>query len=147
LGEGKMLDGKVVEFKKKEKDQNQGYIEQIETIKEQFLTAINITEEEVMDREAINFTIEDTIAKKGELVFGSINDANVFALYLLSLPENENVSHYETISCVSRLSYFYKLKPIYKDETAYIFPKEELMYGVNLNNLNRELNKLKGGQK
>jgi hypothetical protein len=146
LGECTVLNSKVVEFKKKENEQNQEYIKQIELIKGQFLNTIELSEEEVMSREEINFTIEDTIAKNGELVFHSTNDANVFALYLLSLPENENISHYETISCVSRLSYFYKLKPIYKDETAYVFPKDNLMYGINLNNLNRELNKLKGEQ-
>jgi len=143
-GEDDTMSGKIVNFNKREQDDREAFIEEMEALKEDFLNTIEKEESEIAIPERLVEILKELWSKGEELVFRNPNEASIFATYFLSLPQNKDVSHFEIAVCTSRLSVFYKLRPFYKDEsTQYVFPSNELLDGINLQSLNKEINRMK----
>jgi hypothetical protein len=141
----------VVEFKPKNTEEKEAQMQKEEKeklknhileIKDGFFSTIEKTEEEVMDYDAVLNALDELEKENVELSFRTENEALVVATGLLSLPEFEDVSHFRVVSNISRKSVFLTLEPVYKDETKFMFPSEDLMQGLNLMNLNNELKRL-----
>jgi hypothetical protein len=141
----------VVEFKPKNTEEKEAQMQKEEKeklknhileIKDGFFSTIEKTEEEVMDYDAVLNALDELEKENVELSFRTENEALVVATALLSLPEFEDVSHFRVVSNISRKSVFLTLEPVYKDETKFMFPSEDLMQGLNLMNLNNELKRL-----
>jgi hypothetical protein len=138
---------KVVEFKKKDNaeevlKQKQKIYKELTDIKGKFLADVNLKEEELMTTKDIITTLDKYADENIELSFQSENEALMFATALLQLPQFEDVSHFKIVSNISRKAVFLTLDPVYKDDTKFMFPSDELLQGINLLNINRQLKTL-----
>lgn len=127
--------GNIVDFDLARKDKQEGNTERKKVLDE-FLEIIDKDLDEIMTEDEVRNTLKSYIEEDKVLVFQSDREAMAIATALLLLPEYEKVSHFEIVPNVSRLSVFYKLVPIYKDTRQYLFPDTDLLYGINLININ-----------
>jgi arginine decarboxylase-like protein len=142
----------VVEFKKRDKEEKevkmqeeerQSLLNQIVEVKENFLNTIDKKEEDLMDSDSFIKALQGLTDEGIELSFRTESEALVFATTLLSLPEYEDVSHFEVVSNISRKSVFLTLQPVFKEEEVkFMFPAEELIQSANLLNINKEVERL-----
>jgi hypothetical protein len=129
----------VIPFRKKEEEKDI-IINKINDIKENFLKTLGVSESELFELDEIREKLKKLKENGNTLVFSNEEEAMIYSVFLLNLPENENISHYEIKRNISRKSLFFTLEPIYKQEgISYVFPSNELTASVNSINLDKEI--------
>lgn len=137
----------VVEFKSKEESTVSAKEQRVKEIYgkylEDYANSIDTPMEElVLDFDGLVEKIRELKEDNVELVFRSAQEAILFGEMLLSLPENENVSHYNITSGISRKSLFVSLVPVLKSKTLYAFPEQDTMNQVFMNAFMNDASKL-----
>lgn len=88
---------------------------------------------EFMDADGLNERLEDAIREGVQLVYRTLAEAEHAAGALIGLPVYDDISHFEVATCVSRLSTFFKLIAVPKDEAGQLrFMDDATSYSLNV---------------
>jgi hypothetical protein len=132
------MSAKVIEFKPKEKEKN--IVKTVAERQEEIFQQMKASYISVQGLEVDNFETAQQMfermkvlfAEGKEIVFQNVDQAIGMGSVLLELPEYQDISHFQVELCVSRLSVFYKLVPVAKDDRKYAFLDEDMNHTINL---------------
>jgi hypothetical protein len=81
-----------------------------------------------------------------EFAFSTEEQAIGMAAFLLDQPQFEDISHFEIKNCASRLSVFFKLKPVPKTDKQFVFIDNDMMHTINLQMMRKVAQDMADGQ-
>jgi hypothetical protein len=120
----------IKEFKSKEQKMAE---EQKEAIKNNFLEQVGLREEDLYSEQGLYDKITELSNEGKAIVFGTETEALLVGSVMINYPAFDDVSHFDIIRCVSRLSIFYRLKPIRKkDNIQFVFAEDKMVATANL---------------